>query len=53
MLATTFFPDSVPPRPNGRYAHIMLLRETNSYALFQTDGDLRRQPRSLYPERSL
>lgn len=40
MLATTFFPDSVPPRPNGRYAHIVLLRETDSYALFQTDGEL-------------
>lgn len=40
MLNTTFFPDSVPPRPTGRYAHIVLLRETDSYALFQTDGEL-------------
>jgi len=40
MLNTTFFPDSVPPRPTGRYAHIILLRETDSYALFQTDGEL-------------
>jgi CRISPR-associated protein Csc2 len=40
MLNTTFFPTSVPQRPMGRYAHIVLLRETNSYALFQTDGEL-------------
>lgn len=40
MLATSFFPTSVPPRPTGRYAHIVLLRETDSYALFQTDGEL-------------
>lgn len=40
MLNTTFFSASVPPRPTGRYAHIILLRETDSYALFQTDGEL-------------
>lgn len=40
MLNTTFFPVSIPPRPTGRYAHIILLRETDSYALFQTDGEL-------------
>lgn len=40
MLATSYFPTSVPPRPSGRYAHIVLLRETDSYALFQTDGEL-------------
>lgn len=40
MLTTTFFPTSVPPRPMGHYAHIVLLRETDSYALFQTDGEL-------------
>ncbi|MFV9505871.1 MAG: type I-D CRISPR-associated protein Cas7/Csc2 [Oscillochloridaceae bacterium umkhey_bin13] len=40
MLTTAFFPTSVPPRPTGRYAHIILLRETDSYALFQTDGEL-------------
>lgn len=40
MLSTAFFPTAVPPRPNGRYAHIILLRETDSYALFQTDGEL-------------
>lgn len=40
MLNTGFFPASLPPRPSGRYAHIILLRETDSYALFQTDGEL-------------
>lgn len=40
MLSTSYFPTSVPPRPTGRYAHIILLRETDSYALFQTDGEL-------------
>lgn len=40
MLNTSFFPASVPARPTGRYAHIVLLRETDSYALFQTDGEL-------------
>lgn len=40
MLDTSFFPTSVPPRPMGHYAHIIVLRETDSYALFQTDGEL-------------
>ena len=40
MLSQEFFPTDVPPRPMGHYAHIILLRETDSYALFQTDGEL-------------
>jgi CRISPR-associated protein Csc2 len=40
MLNTNFFPSNVPPRPMGHYAHIVILRETDSYALFQTDGEL-------------
>lgn len=40
MLNTSFFLDAVPPRPMGRYAHLIMLRETDSYALFQTDGEL-------------
>lgn len=40
MLQSTFFHAAVPQRPMGRYAHIILLRETDSYALFQTDGEL-------------
>lgn len=40
MLNNELFPTEVPPRPMGHYAHIILLRETDSYALFQTDGEL-------------
>lgn len=40
MLNLELFPADVPPRPMGQYAHIILLRETDSYALFQTDGEL-------------
>lgn len=35
-----YFTNSVPPKPMGRYAHIIALRVTDSYALFQTDGEL-------------
>jgi CRISPR-associated protein Csc2 len=35
-----WFPKKVMPKPNGYYAHIILLRVTESYALFQTDGEL-------------
>lgn len=34
------FQHEIPKLPMGRYAHIILLRETNSFALFQTDGEL-------------
>jgi CRISPR-associated protein Csc2 len=40
VLNTTFFPLTVPPRPSGHYVHLVILRETDSYALFQTDGEL-------------
>lgn len=40
MLNHELFSTAVPPRPMGHYAHIILLRETDSYALFQTDGEL-------------
>lgn len=40
MLNTSFFHTEVPPRPMGRYAHIVTLRVTEGYALFQTDGEL-------------
>jgi CRISPR-associated protein Csc2 len=40
MLNTGYFHAAVPQRPMGRYAHIIVLRETDSYALFQTDGEL-------------
>jgi CRISPR-associated protein Csc2 len=34
------FQQSIPKYPGGKYAHIITLRETNSFALFQTDGEL-------------
>jgi CRISPR-associated protein Csc2 len=40
ILNNAWFPAEVPPKPNGHYAHIVLLRATESYALFQTDGEL-------------
>jgi len=42
MLNADFFPQAVPARPMGRYAHIIMLRITEGYALFQTDGELNR-----------
>src|SRR5258708_2939540 len=34
------FQPEIPKIPMGKYAHIITLRETNSFALFQTDGEL-------------
>src|SRR3981081_4330929 len=34
------FHQDIPKYPMGKYAHIIVLRETNSFALFQTDGEL-------------
>ncbi|HLI68718.1 MAG TPA: type I-D CRISPR-associated protein Cas7/Csc2 [Ktedonobacteraceae bacterium] len=34
------FQQDIPKYPMGKYAHIVLVRETNSFALFQTDGEL-------------
>ena len=34
------FHTAIPNLPMGRYAHVVILRETNSFALFQTDGEL-------------
>ncbi len=34
------FHQDIPKLPMGKYAHIIVLRETNSFALFQTDGEL-------------
>jgi CRISPR-associated protein Csc2 len=39
-LNTQWFPKSIPAKPSGHYAHIIALRVTDSYALFQTDGEL-------------
>jgi CRISPR-associated protein Csc2 len=34
------FQRDIPRLPMGKYVHVVLLRETNSFALFQTDGEL-------------
>ena len=40
MLKKDWFPTAVPSKPTAHYAHIVILRETTSYAVFQTDGEL-------------
>lgn len=40
LEAITPFHQDVPKLPMGKYAHVVLLRETSSFALFQTDGEL-------------
>ncbi|MBX3086753.1 MAG: type I-D CRISPR-associated protein Cas7/Csc2 [Anaerolineae bacterium] len=42
MLNTDFFHREMPGRPMGKYAHIVMLRVTEGYAVFQTDGELNR-----------
>lgn len=39
-LNAKWFPTEVPAKPSGHYAHIIALRVTDSYAVFQTDGEL-------------
>jgi CRISPR-associated protein Csc2 len=39
-LNSDWFLSQVPGKPMGRYAHIVALRVTDSYPLFQTDGEL-------------
>ncbi|MCI0396692.1 MAG: type I-D CRISPR-associated protein Cas7/Csc2 [Chloroflexi bacterium] len=39
-LQSNWFPPAVPGKPSGHYAHLIVLRETTSYAVFQTDGEL-------------
>ena len=34
------FMDRIPKAPTGRYAHLILVRETESFPVFQTDGTL-------------
>ncbi len=40
LVPETYFLDKIPKAPEGRYAHIILVRETESYPVFQTDGTL-------------
>lgn len=39
-LKHDWFLERVPGKPMGRYAHIVTIRVTDSYPLFQTDGEL-------------
>ena len=39
-LKHDWFNKQVPGKPMGRYAHIITVRVTDSYPLFQTDGEL-------------
>src|SRR5262245_25885672 len=36
----TLFHTALPQKPQGRYVHFVLMRETESFPLFQTDGTL-------------
>lgn len=40
LIKNDWFLPQVPGKPMGRYAHIITLRVTDSYPLFQTDGEL-------------
>jgi len=37
-----FFHNEIPAKPMGKYVHFLTLRITESYPLFQTDGELNR-----------
>jgi CRISPR-associated protein Csc2 len=39
-IDSSAFHATIPPRPSGKYVHFVLLRETESFPLFQTDGNL-------------
>lgn len=39
-LQDDWFLSQVPGKPMGHYAHVVMLRVTDSYPLFQTDGEL-------------
>jgi CRISPR-associated protein Csc2 len=40
LETSNIFYQDIPKLPMGKYAHVIMLRETNSFALFQTDGEL-------------
>ncbi|MEG4630987.1 type I-D CRISPR-associated protein Cas7/Csc2 [Microcoleus sp. AR_TQ3_B6] len=39
-LDSKLFHDEIPAKPMGKYAHFITVRVTESYPLFQTDGEL-------------
>ena len=40
QLKKDMFVEKIPQSPMGKYAHIIVIRETQSFPLFQTDGGL-------------
>src|SRR5436309_14996451 len=40
LESSNIFHQDIPKLPMGKYAHIVILRETNSFALFQSVGVL-------------
>lgn len=40
LIPSEAFLDRVPKVPQGKYAHVIVLRETESFPIFQTDGSL-------------
>lgn len=39
-IKPSFFHTEIPSKPMGKYAHFLTIRVTESYPLFQTDGEL-------------
>jgi len=40
LVSEDNFLDQIPKAPTGRYAHLVVIRETESFPVFQTDGTL-------------
>ena len=40
LVPENSFLDRIPKAPTGRYAHLVIVRETESFPVFQTDGTL-------------
>lgn len=40
LVLENSFLDQIPKAPTGRYAHLVVVRETESFPVFQTDGTL-------------
>ena len=40
LVPENSFLDRIPKAPTGRYAHLIVIRETESFPVFQTDGTL-------------
>ena len=40
LVPENSFLDQIPKAPTGRYVHLVVIRETESFSIFQTDGTL-------------